>query len=124
MTQDRKLALRLSQWALVALVAMLALANHAFAQADSCESIRAQIESKIAASGVTQFTVTVVDADDTSAKGQTVGTCGLGTRRIVYDRQTEAVGTTGAAAPAPRAASPILTECRDGSTPVNGVCAN
>ena len=46
------------------LLAACALAGNAAAQdTDNCEAIRAQIESKIAASGVVGFSVTVAEAN-------------------------------------------------------------
>lgn len=103
------------------LLAACALAGNAAAQDSSnCEAIRAQIESKIAASGVIGFSVTVVDANATS-NGQVVGSCALGTRKIVYVRPSSA-GTDNAAPPASPRGSAVLTECKDGSAPVGGNC--
>jgi hypothetical protein len=96
-------------------------ATHA---AESCETLRAQIESKIAAAGVTRFAVLTVDAN-APATGQVVGSCELGTRKIVYQRD---VGSApGAAVPATTPPSPpedsnILTECKDGTVSVGGTC--
>ena len=90
--------------------------------AESCETLRAQIEAKIGAAGVTRFAVLVVDAN-TPAAGQVVGSCELGTKKIVYQR--EGAGSAPAAVPAP-ARSPedddILTECKDGTVSVGGDC--
>ncbi|MGJ7490798.1 DUF1161 domain-containing protein [Variovorax sp. ZT4R33] len=103
------------------LLAACALAGNAAAQdSNNCEAIRAQIESKIAASGVIGFSVTVVDANATSS-GQVVGSCALGTRKIVYTRPSSA-GTDNAAQPAPPRGPAMLTECKDGSAPVGGTC--
>jgi hypothetical protein len=102
----------------------LASAGAAHAAAENCEALRTQIESKIAASGVTRFTVTTVDAN-AEAAGQVVGSCELGSKKIVYQRE---------GAPAPDAALPgtpsapraggerILTECKDGTVSVGGDC--
>lgn len=103
------------------LLAACALAGNATAQdTDNCEAIRAQIESKIAASGVIGFSVTVVDAN-ANPSGQVVGSCALGTRKIVYVRPSSA-GTDNASTPAPARGSAMLTECKDGSAPVGGSC--
>ena len=103
------------------LLAACALAGSAAAQdSNNCEAIRAQIESKIAASGVVGFSVTVVDAD-ANASGQVVGSCALGTRKIVYVRPSSA-GTCNASMPAPARGPAMLTECKDGSAPVGGAC--
>lgn len=83
------------------------------AAAENCEALRADIESRIRAAGVSSLSVTIVDADAPAA-GQIVGGCDLGRKKIIYERL---------AGPAlPRPATPVLTECRDGSTPVDGRC--
>lgn len=103
------------------LLAACALAGNATAQdTDNCEAIRAQIESKIAASGVLGFSVTVVDAN-ANATGQVVGSCALGARKIVYVRPSSA-GTDNASTPAKPRGSAVITECKDGSAPVGGHC--
>ncbi|MDO8905152.1 DUF1161 domain-containing protein [Hydrogenophaga sp.] len=91
------------------------------AHADNCEPLRARIEANIAAKGATGFTVTVVNADAV-VSGDTVGTCGQGTRKIVYARGSDAPG--GAAARPKRTSSDedIWVECRDGSMVKGGGC--
>lgn len=86
----------------------------------SCETLRAQIESRIAAAGVAHFSVTTVDAN-ANAKGKVVGSCELGSKKIVYET-TDATGPSqSTAAPKPRGAA-IVTECRDGSVSMGGDC--
>lgn len=106
---------------------------------DNCEPLRAQIEANIAAKGTTGFALSVVAADAAVA-GEVVGTCGNGTRKIVYARGPV---PSQAAAPAParppsvqpaqpaRPATPqrpnqddILTECKDGSVVRGRNCKN
>ena len=104
----------------------LASAGTANAAAENCEALRTQIESKIAAAGVTRFTVATVDAN-AEASGQVVGSCELGSKKIVYQREGAPP-----APPAPDAASSsappragderILTECKDGTVSVGGDC--
>ena len=88
--------------------------------ADNCDAIQAQVEAKIRASGVAQFTLTAMD-QAASASGRVVGSCANGSRKIVY-----LAGAKGAAAPAavPRkpAGEPILTECADGTVQLGGDC--
>jgi hypothetical protein len=97
--------------------------------ADNCDDLRGQIETKIKAAGVTNFTVTVVDSA-ASAPGKVVGSCGKGTKKIMYF-QTAAQGgaVASAVAPASKPATPakksgdgILTECKDGTVSVGGSC--
>lgn len=100
----------MTRWSflLVGLLAGSALAD------DNCEPIRADIEARIRAAGVPTALVTVLPLDAAST-GKVVGSCDLGRKKIVYD-------ATGAAVAAPPVAAPVLTECRDGSTPVDGRC--
>jgi hypothetical protein len=94
--------------------AALALAGTA-AAASTCESIRAQIDAKIRASGVLSFSLATVDAD-AKANGKVVGSCDLGTKKIVY-----LPGST-SARPVNPGKDAILTECRDGTVSVGGDC--
>jgi hypothetical protein len=82
----------------------------------SCDELRAQVEARIRAAGVTQFSVTAVDAA-ASAPGREVGRCERGARKLLY-RQHGA-----ADAPARRQRDDdILTECRDGTVTRGGNC--
>lgn len=100
----------------------LALAGAAAHSAENCEDLRTRIEAKIAAAGVTRFTVTVVDAN-ASANGQVVGSCELGTRKVMYERDVGQGSAAAAPSAAPQPADePILTECRDGTVSVGGDC--
>jgi hypothetical protein len=97
--------------------------------ADNCDDLRGQIESKIKAAGVTNFTVSVVDTA-ASAPGKVVGSCGKGTKKIVYLQAPAASGgavsaatqANKAAAPAKKSRDGILTECKDGTVSVGGSC--
>jgi hypothetical protein len=116
----------------IALPLLLLASLAAPAQADTCEALKSQIESKIKAGGVASFSLSVVAASAPAA-GKVVGTCGLGTKKIVYSSQAGAsavapvapVAPLAAAAPARRrstADSTILTECKDGSMSVGATC--
>jgi hypothetical protein len=56
------------------------IASHA---STNCESIRSQIDAKVRASGVTDFVLSVVEVGG-KASGKAVGSCDLGTKKIVY----------------------------------------
>lgn len=107
---------------------LAAVAPHAAAAPpDNCEEIRSAIDQKIRRVGLDRITVTALEPG-ASAPGQVVGRCAQGTRLIVYRREirTEADIAAAVAASAPPAAAPkpvpVITECRDGSAPVNGAC--
>ena len=88
--------------------------------AESCEALRAQIEAKIAAAGVARFTVTTIDAA-AAADGQVVGSCELGSKKIVYRREGGAAPAAASPRP-PVRGEPILTECKDGTVSIGGDC--
>ncbi len=108
---------------LPAVLALACAAGSAHA-AEDCEALRTRIEQKIAASGVARFTVTVVDAN-ASADGQVVGSCELGTKKVVYLKDAGAATAPAPAsipassvpkpAPAQGADEPMITECKDGT---------
>lgn len=59
----------------------------ALAQAKDCEELKAEIEAKIKANGVAAYTLAIVDKDAPD-DGKVVGTCGGGTKKILYKRGT------------------------------------
>jgi hypothetical protein len=70
----------------LAATSLLALTSApVLAQARDCEQLKAEIDAKIRANGVTQFTLTIVDKDAPD-DGKVVGTCGGGTKKILYKR--------------------------------------
>ncbi len=85
------------------------------AHAASCEDIRARVEAKLKAAGVENYSLTVVDTAATAA-GKVVGSCDLGTKKILYAKDPSPK------APSKAASSAILTECKDGSASVGGDC--
>jgi Protein of unknown function (DUF1161) len=93
----------------------------------SCEDLRAEVESKIRGTGVTHFTVAIVEAS-ASAPGKVVGNCDRGSKKLLYSQNNSAAGTKTTAAPNPvptrpaRKVEPILTECKDGSVGINSDC--
>jgi hypothetical protein len=96
--------------------------------AGTCEPLRERVETTIRAAGVERFTVMIVDAA-ASVPGKVVGNCEAGTKKLVYVK-----GDAGGVAPQPRAATAanappkarkpasMITECKDGSQPADGVC--
>lgn len=100
-----------------ALVAAALVSTLPAAQAQTCETIRAQIDSKIRASGVANFSLTTVDTA-TKVNGKVVGSCDLGTKKIVYVLNDSPVRPAGTKS----RNEPMLTECKDGSVSLGGDC--
>jgi hypothetical protein len=111
----------------------MALLSALHCHAITCEELRPQVEARIRAGGVTQFSLTVAD-DVAPSAGKVVGTCDHGARKLVYLPGVPALKSmvTPAAKPsaAPRVApaqslkknEQIVTECKDGSVPLQGDC--
>jgi hypothetical protein len=55
------------------------------ALARDCNEVKAEIDAKIKAKGVTNYALQIVDGRDVN-KGQIVGNCDAGAKRIVYFR--------------------------------------
>jgi hypothetical protein len=100
----------------------LLVAAHAGAQTSTCETLRSDVEAKIRASGVAEFTLSVVDAAS-AAPGKVVGTCDRGAKKLVYvQRIASGAEPATSAAPSARRPAAVLTECKDGSVMVGGDC--
>ena len=94
------------------LVALLGAGMSSACLAETCEVLKDQIDAKIRAGGVSSFSLRIVDAAE-PASGRTVGTCGMGQKKIVYT-----VAAAGSAAPA-RASERQLPSLMRGKAPVS-----
>ncbi len=65
-------------------ISMCTVAGSAWAKT-SCDDVKAQIEAKIQAKGVKEFTLTAVPKDEKTDL-RVVGTCDGGTKKITYKR--------------------------------------
>lgn len=91
-----------------ALIAAFLFAGAGFVQAQaakSCDDLKAEIAKKIEANGAKNYTLDVVDKDaQTDAK--VVGTCGGGTKKIVYSRGTATPAPDSSSSQAPASSAP------------------
>jgi hypothetical protein len=87
----------------------------------TCEELRPQVEAKIRARGVTQFSIAVVDAAAPSV-GQVVGSCDRGAKKLLYTSVGPKASAPTAAAKADKKPAPVITECKDGSVAHAGGC--
>jgi hypothetical protein len=103
----------------------LALVSQA-ARALDCEELRSAVEARIRAHGVKSFTVAVVDAD-AKTTGRAVGSCELGSKKLVYAQRPDQAAPGPSSAPV-RAIAParpkaeVITECADGRVITQGNC--
>ncbi len=86
----------------------------ASSHASTCAALQAQIEAKIRSAGVARFSLVAVDAG-AAAPGRVVGTCDRGSKKIVYSQSAPSSADA-------NKTDAIITECKDGSVPVGGVC--
>jgi hypothetical protein len=66
-------------------VGLLSIAGTTFAAGKSCDDVKADIDAKIKANGVSSYTLEAVDKGSV-ADGKVVGTCEGGSKEIVYKR--------------------------------------
>jgi len=69
---------------LIVAMGLFSLATSAFA-AKPCEELKAEVDAKLKAKGVTSYTLEVVDKGSVTDK-KVVGSCELGSKEIVYQR--------------------------------------
>lgn len=98
------------------------------AQAVSCDALRAAVDARIRSHGVPDFSLSVVDANQ-APNGKVVGSCELGTKKLVYvaGPQTVAPAAVGAPSPQPMTSTkaggaPMIVECFDGKVYTEGPC--
>ncbi|MFJ3470790.1 DUF1161 domain-containing protein [Pseudomonas sp. NPDC090203] len=66
-------------------VGLLSIAGTTMAAGKSCDDVKAEIDAKIKAKGVSSYTLEAVDKGS-AAGGKVVGTCDGGSKEIVYKR--------------------------------------
>lgn len=69
-------------------LACSALATAAWAAPKPCEELKAEIEAKIQAQGVTSYTLEIVTNEEAAKQdpSMVVGSCENGTRKIIYQK--------------------------------------
>ena len=63
-----------------------ALATSALAAPKPCEELKAEIEAKIQARGVTSYTLEIVKNEEVHDQNMVVGSCEYGTKKIIYQK--------------------------------------
>ena len=83
----------------IALTLVVLIVSLPAAARKPCDELKAEIDTKIRANGVPEFTLDIVEADAAAqATGKVVGQCDGGSKRIVYLRgtpTTAAIAQTG-----------------------------
>ncbi|UVJ44085.1 DUF1161 domain-containing protein [Pseudomonas sp. LS1212] len=62
------------------------LATTVLAKPKPCEELKAEIEVKIQAQGVTSYTLEIVPNSEVHDQNMVVGTCDGGTKKIIYQK--------------------------------------
>jgi hypothetical protein len=90
-----------------------------------CEQLRSEVVRRYEAGGIAAPEVQLLPSS-AATSGKVVGTCELGSRKLVYQggkgTPFPAPASSPAGAKPPRAAAPVLTECKDGSVSMGGSC--
>jgi hypothetical protein len=102
-------------------VAIAALLTALPSLALTCEELRSEVEAKIRSSGVAQFTISVADTD-AAVPGKVVGSCEMGSKKLLYTVAPPADQAGVARANPSAKADVIITECKDGSVSTGGNC--
>jgi len=66
---------------------LLAVSGGAFAAGTSCDTVKADIDAKLQAKHVANYSLEVVDKGAASASGKVVGSCEGDSKEIVYQRR-------------------------------------
>ncbi|MNG86055.1 hypothetical protein D3C79_448290 [compost metagenome] len=69
---------------LILAVGLMALAGGALAAGKPCEELKAEIDAKLQAKGVSGYTLEIVDKG--TPAGKVIGSCEAGSKEIVYRR--------------------------------------
>ena len=69
---------------LILAVGLMALAGGALAAGKPCEELKAEIDAKLQANGVSGYTLEIVDKG--TPAGKVIGSCEAGSKEIVYSR--------------------------------------
>ena len=106
-------------------LAVVSAAVPSLAAGKDCEQLRSEVMRRYEAGGIAAPQLQLLPSSAVT-RGKVVGSCELGSRKLVY------LGGKGASAPAPgasttnarppAAAAPVLTECKDGTVSMGGSC--
>ena len=72
-----------------AVCVLLGAATSALAQKKSCDELKTEIEQKLQAKGVQDFTLEVLAAGEVKSRDKVVGTCEGGHKKIVYGKRSK-----------------------------------
>jgi hypothetical protein len=88
-----------------------------------CEQLRSEVARSYEAGGIASPELQLLPSS-AATSGKVVGTCELGSRKLVYlvGRSAPASATPPVTARPPGAAAPVLTECKDGTVSMGGSC--
>jgi hypothetical protein len=103
-------------------IALIACSTALPSFAATCTELQSEVEAKIHNAGVSQFTISIADANAPTS-GKVVGTCEMGAKKLIYTLAPSSnnVAFAPPVPPKPKTEA-ILTECRDGSVSMGGDC--
>ena len=88
-----------------------------------CEQLRSEVVRRYEAGGIVSPDVQLLPSS-AATSGKVVGSCELGSRKLVYlgGKGTVSPASAPAGAKASGAGAPVLTECKDGTVSIGGSC--
>ena len=94
-----------------------------FAAGKDCEQLRSEVVHRYESGGIASPDIQLLPSS-AAASGKVVGTCALGTKKLVYAGAKGAPSSASSPASArpPGAGAPVLTECKDGTVSMGGSC--
>lgn len=106
-------------------VAAACCAAPCFAAGKDCEQLRTEVMRRYEAGGIVAPELQLLPSS-AATTGKVVGSCDLGSRKLVYLGGKSGLPSSPASAPTiakqPGAAAPVLTECKDGTVSMSGSC--
>ncbi len=108
---------------IAAALAAACAAAPCFAAGKDCEQLRSEVVRRYEAGGIASPEVQLLPSS-AATSGKVVGTCELGSKKLVYvgAKGTPSPASSPASAKSPGAGAHVLTECKDGTVSVSGSC--
>jgi hypothetical protein len=94
-----------------------------FAAGKDCEQLRSEVMRRYEAGGIVAPELQLLPSS-AATTGKVVGSCDLGSKKLVYlaAKEMSSPASAPARAKASAAGMPVLTECKDGTVSMGGSC--
>ncbi len=110
-----------SRLRVVVALAAACCAASGLAAGKDCEQLRSEVARRYEAGGIASPELQLLPSS-AAASGKVVGTCELGSKKLVYGGAKGTSASSPTSAKSPGAGAPLLTECKDGTVSMGGSC--